>query len=70
MANSIPDALQNVDAVLILTEWEEYHSIDWVKVYALMRKPAWLFDSRSISNLKDVQQTKLNFWRIGDGTLL
>ena len=50
-------------------EWEEYHSINWKKVYALMRKPAWLFDSRSIANYQDIKQTKLNFWRIGDGTL-
>lgn len=68
-SNEIYSGLKNSDAILILTEWEVYHSINWKKVYDLMRKPAWLFDSRSIANLNDVQQTKLNFWRIGDGTL-
>ena len=58
-----------VDAAIILTEWEEYSKIDWDKAAMLMRRPAWVFDARSIIDHKKISKTNLNFWRIGDGTL-
>ena len=32
-----------------------------------MRKPAWVFDSRSILIKEKIRETGLNFWRVGDG---
>ena len=32
-----------------------------------MRKPAWVFDSRSILEPDKVRKAGLNFWRVGDG---
>ena len=60
--------LDAADAVLILTEWEEYSKIKWEIASKLMRHPAWIFDSRSIVNPEKVKSSKLNLWRIGDGT--
>ncbi len=57
----------SADAVLILTEWEEYKKINWKNVAKVMRKPAWLFDARSIIDPDKVLDSGLNFWRIGDG---
>tara|TARA_Y100000589_G_scaffold332036_1_gene388719 strand:+ start:7956 stop:9404 length:1449 start_codon:yes stop_codon:yes gene_type:complete len=68
-ANTIQSAIDDADAVLILTEWEEYKYIDWDKAFQKMRKPAWVFDSRSIINPKEVTQAGLNFWRVGDGLI-
>jgi UDPglucose 6-dehydrogenase len=34
----------------------------------MMRKPAWVFDSRSIVNPKKVLDANLKLWRIGDGS--
>ena len=56
------------DAILILTEWEEYTKINWINVSSQMRSPAWVFDSRSIVDPNKVKEAGLNFWRIGDGT--
>ena len=42
-------AFENADAVIILTEWEIYKEIDWNEVAIKMRKPGWVFDSRSIT---------------------
>ncbi len=64
---NISDAIQDADAILVLTEWEEYSRIDWEKVAKKMRTPAWVFDSRSILNHKEVINAGLNFWRVGDG---
>ena len=67
--NNISSSLKNADAILILTEWDEYSNIDWHLASKLMRKPAWVFDARSIVDKKRIVSTDLNFWRIGDGSL-
>ena len=59
----------NADAVVILTEWNDYMKIDWTSAAFLMRKPAWIFDVRSIVNPKEIIKNGFNLWRIGDGTL-
>ena len=64
------DTFQSADAALILTEWNEYSKINWGEVSMIMRKPAWVFDARSIVNTNLMKQTDLNFWRIGDGSLI
>ena len=67
--NSIYGAFEDSDAVLILTEWNVYKQIDWLKASKLMRRPAWLFDARSIINPKSLEGIPINFWRIGDGNI-
>ena len=68
IANNIEDAIRGADAVLILTEWFEYSDLDWENYSKIMRKPAWVFDARSITDPEKVIKSGLNFWRVGDGT--
>ncbi len=68
-SSKIEDALLGADAVLILTEWKEYSNIDWLKMSDKMRRPGWVFDSRSIIEPKKVLKSGLNFWRVGDGVI-
>ncbi len=56
-----------IDAVLILTEWDEYKSIEWKKYVENMRKPAWVFDTRNIIKKQDVISCGINYWALGDG---
>ncbi len=65
--DSIDKVFKGKDAVLILTEWIEYKKINWKDASKVMRKPAWLFDSRSIIEPQQILNTDINFWRIGDG---
>ena len=58
---------KNADAIVILTEWEEYLTIDWGRVYKMMKRPSWLFDTRGIINENDLKNTQFNFWRVGKG---
>ena len=67
--SNISSASEGADAIVVLTEWEEYSLIDWVAISKRMRKPAWVFDARSIISQKKVLEANLNFWRIGDGTI-
>ena len=67
--DDIDSEFVDADAVVILTEWEDYIKINWAAAASLMRKPAWVFDVRSIVNPKEIIKNGFNLWRIGDGTL-
>jgi len=61
------EAVAKADAVLILTEWVSFADLNWQQFAALMRKPAWLFDARSIADLGAARAAGLNVWRVGCG---
>ena len=64
---NIPKATENADAVLIMTEWKDYKNLDWKKLQIKMRKPSWVFDTRSIISPNKIKETDLNFWKLGNG---
>ncbi len=64
---SVSEAVKGADAILILTEWDDFRHLEWPKISSLMRKPAWVFDSRAIAEPKEIKQAGLNLWRVGDG---
>ena len=57
----------DADAVVILTEWENYFKIRWKEVCEVMRKPSWLFDTRGIVEESNLINTNFNFWKVGKG---
>jgi UDPglucose 6-dehydrogenase len=59
------EASHGADAVLILTEWDEFRHLDWTSLALSMRMPAWLFDSRGICNLDAARAAGLNIWNVG-----
>ncbi len=63
------DFYKDCDAIVILTEWDEYSQINWKEVANLMKSPGWVFDSRSIVNKQNVLKSGLKFWKVGDGSL-
>ncbi|MEC7222646.1 MAG: nucleotide sugar dehydrogenase [Verrucomicrobiota bacterium] len=42
------ETFQYANAVIILTEWDEFKEINFEQVYKVMKKPAWIFDGRNI----------------------
>ena len=56
------------NAIVILTEWKEYTKLEWQEISKIMKKPAWIFDARSIVNIDKVKKGGLNLWRIGNGS--
>lgn len=48
--NNIYEACCDCDAMVIITEWDEFKFLDFEKIYSSMRKPAFLFDGRSFLN--------------------
>jgi len=61
-------AVEKSDAVVVLTEWDEYKKINWEEISKKMRKPSWIFDTRSILDKKEIINNDLLLWRIGDGS--
>jgi len=49
------EACDNADGVVILTEWEEFKSLDYQRIFDGMRKPAFLFDGRNILNMDEIR---------------
>ena len=67
-SDSIINAAKNSDAILVLTEWEEFKHINWQILSTSMRKPSWVFDTRIIINKKEVQSSGINIWQLGSGS--
>jgi Predicted UDP-glucose 6-dehydrogenase len=61
------DACKGVHAVAILTEWDQFKQLDWVKIYNNMQKPAFLFDGRGLLNKEDMDAIGFVFYKIGSG---
>ena len=63
--NTINESVENADAIVVITEWEEFKYINWTKISSFMRKPAWVFDTRNICEKEEIEKTDLNFWQVG-----
>ena len=66
-ASSVESAVKGADAVLVLTEWQQYRELDWMSLASRMRKPAWVFDARAVTDPDQVRAAGLTLWRVGDG---
>jgi UDPglucose 6-dehydrogenase len=65
IAASPQEAARGADAVLVLTEWQQFAEIDWSALAAGMRQPAWLFDTRAICDTAAARAAGLRVWRVG-----
>ena len=59
-------AVEGVDAVLILTEWEEFKNLEWDTIFKFMRKPAWVFDSRNCLDKEALIRIGFKVWSLGN----
>jgi len=65
-ALSMEEAIRNTDAVIILTEWEEFRTAHWKFLVPLMRPPSWIFDTRGLLDSSIMRTCSVNFWQIGN----
>jgi UDPglucose 6-dehydrogenase len=59
------EACKGAHAIAILTEWDEFTTYDWKKIYDSMHKPAFLFDGRNILNAKELESIGFVYKGIG-----
>ena len=67
LSESIEASVAGADAVLIMTEWGQYRTLDWDVLASRMRRPAWVFDARAVTDSQQVRAAGLNLWKVGDG---
>lgn len=60
------NAAKETDAVIILTEWEEFNQLDWKNIYKVMRKPAWIFNTRICIDKKVLRDIGFQVWTLGN----
>jgi len=58
-------ALEGTHAVAVLTEWDEFKTYDWQRIYDNMQKPAFVFDGRNVLNRKELESIGYKYQSIG-----
>ena len=65
---SINQAVDGADAIVILTDWNEFYNLNFESLYKTMRSPSWIFDTRNVVNVKDARSYGFKVWKLGDGS--
>ncbi|AHF89697.1 UDP-glucose 6-dehydrogenase [Opitutaceae bacterium TAV5] len=65
VASSAYEASAGAHAVAILTEWDEFKTLDFGKIHASMQKPAFLFDGRNIVDLEKLEKIGFRAYGLG-----
>jgi UDPglucose 6-dehydrogenase len=58
-------ACKGVHAIAILTEWDEFKTLDYEKLYEDMEKPAFVFDGRNILDHDKLREIGFDVYAIG-----
>jgi UDPglucose 6-dehydrogenase len=58
------DALTKADALLIVTEWNEFREPDFARMKQLMREPV-IFDGRNILSPPQIRGLGFTYWSVG-----
>ncbi len=59
------DACKDAHAIAILTEWDEFKTYDWQKIYDNMLKPAFVFDGRNLLDASKIKEIGFIYQSIG-----
>jgi UDPglucose 6-dehydrogenase len=58
-------ACHNAHAIAVLTEWDEFKTFDWHKIYDSMQKPAFIFDGRNLLNGAELKAIGFVYQSVG-----
>lgn len=56
---------KNAHAIVILTEWDEFKTYNWIQIYNSMLKPAFIFDGRNVLNKNEIEKIGFTYIAIG-----
>ena len=59
------EAASGAHALAIITEWDEFVSYDWNKIFDNMSKPAHIFDGRNLLDKDKMESIGFNYVGIG-----
>jgi UDPglucose 6-dehydrogenase len=58
-------ACKGAHAVAILTEWDEFKTLDWQTIYNSMEQPAFVFDGRKLLDAQQLNNIGFEYYAIG-----
>ena len=58
-------ACKKAHAIAVLTEWDEFNTYDWQRIYEAMEKPAFVFDGRNLLDRKKLTDIGFVYQGIG-----
>lgn len=59
------EAVRGAHAIALVTDWKEFTSYDYERIFALMEKPAFLFDGRNILDHRSLYSLGFNVFPLG-----
>jgi len=59
------EAAQDAHALAVLTEWDEFKTLDFAKIFSGMHKPAFVFDGRNILPRAELEKIGFRVFAIG-----
>lgn len=59
------EAIKDAHGLCILTEWDEFKTLDYRKIYDNMQKPAFVFDGRNVVNVEKLREIGFIVYSIG-----
>ena len=62
------EALEGADALLLITEWNEFRTPDFDKIKSLLREPV-IFDGRNVYDLELMKERGFYYNSIGRGVV-
>jgi UDPglucose 6-dehydrogenase len=65
IAASAAEAAAGAHAFAVLTEWDEFKTLDYAKIFGAMQKPAFAFDGRNILDLPHLRTLGYRAFGIG-----
>ncbi len=65
VVNNPYEACKGAHAIAVITEWDEFKSYDWQRIYDNMMKPAFIFDGRNILDHKKLIEIGFKVKAIG-----
>jgi UDPglucose 6-dehydrogenase len=65
VAKTAYEAAAGAHALAIATEWDEFKTLDFAKIYESMSKPAFIFDGRNILDLQKLKEIGFRVSGIG-----
>ena len=58
-------AMEGAHAIAVLTEWDDFKSYDWKRIYKNMQKPAFVFDGRNVLDRQILEKIGFIYKGIG-----
>ncbi len=65
VVNDPYEAAKDAHAIAILTEWDEFTSLDFQRLYDNMMKPAFVFDGRNLLDINKLRKIGFEVYGIG-----